>query len=91
MTIKTEIKGFNEIYDMAWSGALDVCQEIRKQDREDEAMGLIEEYFEGYEPTDTELNDFVWFTLGDLMGLWDNEEDNEEDDEESEARRERND
>lgn len=78
MTIKTEINGFNEIYDMAWSGALDVCQEISKQDREDEAMGLIEEYFEGTEPTDTELNDFVWFTLGDLMGLWDNDEDNEE-------------
>lgn len=79
MTIKTEINGFNEIYDMAWSGALDVCQEISKQDREDEAMGLIEEYFKGYEPTDTELNDFVWFTLGDLMGLWDNEEYDEDD------------
>ena len=78
MTIKTEINGFNELYDMAWSGALDVCQEISKQDREDEAMCLIEDYFADYEPTATELNDFVWFTLDDLMGLWDDDEDNEE-------------
>lgn len=81
MTIKTEINEFNEVADMAWSGAINVCQEISNQDREREAMGLIEEYFEGTEPTDTELNDFVWFTLGDLMGLW-GDEDNEENEEE---------
>lgn len=78
MTIKTEINEFYEVADMAWSGAIDVCQEIINQDRENEAMGLIEEYFAGYEPTETELNDFIWFTLDDLMGLWDNEEDEEE-------------
>lgn len=82
MTIKTTINDFSEISDMAWSGATQVCQEIINQERETEAMGLIEEYFEGTEPTDTELNDFVWFTLGDLMGLWDDDEANEEDNEE---------
>ena len=83
MFVKTEINDFKAIAAMAWSGAVEVCKEIIMQDREDEAMCLIEEIFAETMPTETQLNDFIWFTLGDLMHLWD-EEDAEEDEEDAE-------
>lgn len=82
MIIKVEISGFNEIAEMAWGGAKEVCQKIYRQGKEDEAMALIEELFADCEPSDTTLNDFIWFELGDLMHLWDDEEDEEDTEEE---------
>ena len=82
MFVKTEINGFDAVADMAWSGAVQVCQEIIMQERGDEAMALIEEIFCEDIPSDTQLNDFIWFELGDIMHLWDAEEDDEEDTEE---------
>lgn len=70
MFVKNEIADFEAIEVMAWSGAIQVCQEIIRQGRESEAMRLIEEEFLEEIPTDTQLNDFVWFELGDLMQLW---------------------
>ena len=85
MFVKTEINDFNKIAAMVWSGAVDVCNEIIMQKRENEAMCLIEEMFLEEIPTETQLNDFIWFTLGDLMHLWNDEDDeDDEDDEESE-------
>lgn len=78
MVVKNEINDFYEIANMAWSGAVDVCQEIIRQDKANEAMCLIEEIFMEEMPTETQLNDFIWFELGDLMHLWDAEEDAEE-------------
>ena len=78
MFVKTEIDDFNAIAEMAWSGAVQVCQEIIRQNKENEAMCLIEEIFAETMPTETQLNDFIWFELGDLMHLWDDEEDAEE-------------
>ena len=82
MFVKTEINNFNAIAAMVWSGAGDVCNEIIMQKRENEAMCLIEEIFAETMPTETQLNDFIWFELGDLMHLWDTYEDDDEDDEE---------
>ncbi len=92
MTIKVELSGFNAVAEMAWGGAKAVCQEIFSQGREQEAMGIIEEIFAGCEPTDTTLNDFIWFGLGDQMNLWGNEEDedSEEEQEDSEEEQEAN-
>ena len=88
MFVKTEIDDFKAIAAMAWSGAVQVCQEIIMQNRENEAMCLIEEIFAETMPTDTQLNDFIWFELGDLMNLWgiedDDEDDAEDDDEDDE-------
>ena len=78
MFVKTEINNFNAVAAMVWSGAVQVCQEIIMQERENEAMCLIEEIFAETMPTETQLNDFIWFELGDLMHLWDAEEDAEE-------------
>ena len=83
MFVKTEIYDFETIAANAWSGAIQVCQEIIRQNRENEAMCLIEEMFWEEIPTETQLNDFIWFELGDLMHLWD-EEDAEEDEEHAE-------
>ena len=78
MFIKVEINDFNAIANNAWSGAIQVCNEVINQERENEAMCLIEEIFAETMPSDTELNDFIWFELGDLMHLWDAEGDDEE-------------
>ena len=82
MFVKTEIDNFNAIAAMVWSGAVEVCKEIIMQERENEAMCLIEEIFAETMPTETQLNDFIWFELGDLMHLWDAEEDEEDAEEE---------
>lgn len=84
MFVKTEINDFETIADNAWGGAKDVCQEIIQQEREHEALCLIEEMFIESMPSDTELNDFIRFTLGDLMNLWDDTEDEDEEDNEEE-------
>ena len=79
MFVKTEINDFNAVAAMAWSGAVQVCQEIIMQDREEEAMALIEEIFFDSVPNATELNDFIWFELADMMDLYkEDEEDTEE-------------
>ena len=78
MFVKTEINDFEGIKDMAWSGAIQVCQKIIRQEREAEAMCLIEEMFGEYIPTETQLNDFIWFELGDIMHLWDAEDEEED-------------
>ena len=82
MFVKTEIDDFKAIAAMVWSGAVEVCKEIIMQERENEAMCLIEEIFAETMPTETQLNDFIWFELGDLMHLWDAYEDDAEDDDE---------
>lgn len=82
MFVKTEINDFNEVAKMAWSGANEVCQEIYRQDKEAEAMALIEEIFAEATPSATELNDFIWFELADMMDLY--KEDTEEDEEDTE-------
>lgn len=88
MFIKVEID-WEYISENSWSGALDTVREIEKQDREEEALAIIEEYIgdgSGCEiPTETEFNDFVWFDLADIMNLYgdsEKEDEDEEDDEE---------
>ena len=68
----------------AWGGARNTLDNIEKQGREEEAMVIIEDYFSkdvfGRIPSETEVNDFIWFNLTDIMHLYD--EDDEEDKEE---------
>ena len=84
MFVKTEINNFNAVAAMVWSGAVEVCKEIIMQERENEAMCLIEEIFAETMPTETQLNDFIWFELGDLMHLWDTYEDDDDEDDDDE-------
>lgn len=55
----------------AWSGGATVKEEIIAQDRIAEAQELIEEIFFGEIPTETEVNDYIWFYLADALGLYD--------------------
>lgn len=91
MEIIKEINGFYDLMENSWSGAIDTLRDIENANLEEEFMENLENiYFLGETPTDTELNDFIWFerdTIYSDLGLNENgelEEDDDEDDEEEE-------
>ena len=61
MEIRKEINGFNELADMVWSGAVDTIADIQNANKEDECMNFLEMVFCDEVPTDTAVNDFIWF------------------------------
>ena len=63
MEIRKEINGFYELADMVWSGAVDTIADIQNANKENEFMDFLEMVFMDREepPTDTEVNDFIWF------------------------------
>lgn len=62
MEVKKEISNFWELKENSWSGALDTLKDIANADKEDELMQLLEEVFADREtPTETEVNDLLWF------------------------------
>lgn len=77
MEIKKEINGFNELADMVWSGAMDTIADIQNTNKEDEFMNFLEMVFCDEVPTDTEVNDFIWFErdyIYENIGLTENGE-----------------
>lgn len=90
MEIRMEI-GFNELYDMSWSGGKDTLDDIFEHDREEELMNLLEEVFFDEIPSDTEVNDFLWFErsmIYEHCGLDENGEEPMDEDEIEEMKRE---
>ena len=61
-----------------WSGARDTYEEYEKQGRLDELEQMIEDAFCDMTPSDTDINDFVWFD-DEVNKIFD--EDEEEDEE----------
>lgn len=61
MEIKKEINGFYELADMVWSGAVDTLSDIQNANKENEFMDFLEMVFCDDVPTDTNVNDFIWF------------------------------
>ena len=61
MEIIKEVSNFYELKENSWSGALDTLKDIENTDKEDELMALLEEVFMEKTPTETEVNDFLWF------------------------------
>ena len=61
MEIRKEINGFYELADMVWSGAVDTIADIQNANKENEFMTFLEMIFCEDVPTDTEVNDFIWF------------------------------
>ena len=61
MEIRKEINGFYELADMVWSGAVDTIADIQNANKENEFMNFLEMVFCDNVPTDTEVNDFIWF------------------------------
>lgn len=70
-----------------WSGACDTIADIDRAGLRDQLGALIEEVFGDDEepPTDTAINDFVWFErdfIYDRLGLDENGNEPEDEDEE---------
>lgn len=61
MEIRKEINGFYELADMVWSGAIDTLEDIQNANKENEFMDFLEMVFCDDVPTDTNVNDFIWF------------------------------
>ena len=79
MEIKKEINDFYALADMVWSGAVDTIADIQNANKEDEFMNFLEMVFCECEevPTDTEVNDFIWFErdyIYENIGLTENGE-----------------
>ena len=75
---------FNDLQNMVWSGAETTVENIANANMEDELMGLLEEMFFGNVPTETEINDFLWFDseyIYETLGLNEDGEVEEEDEE----------
>lgn len=60
MYVKIEMD-YRTLKNNSWSGALDTLKDIEEADKEDELMYLLEEIFADTIPTETEVNDFLWF------------------------------
>lgn len=86
MKVAVERDGWYDYKKNAWDGAISTLNEVEAQDRENEAVEIIEEYMSedtlGYIPSETEVNDFIWFNLSDIMHLYDEDDDEDDDNDE---------
>ena len=75
MEIRKEINDFYALADMVWSGAVDTITGIQNANKETEFMNFLEAVFCDEVPTDTEVNDFIWFErdyIYENLGLTEN-------------------
>ena len=70
MKIMIELDTWQELFRNSWSGAVDTLREIEKQGREEEALDLLEEVFCEEVPSETAVNDYIWFELAADMNLY---------------------
>ena len=89
MEIIREVNDFWTLKENSWSGALDTLKDIEDAGKEEELMNFLEETFAcGNVPTETDVNDFLWFEreyIYDFLGLdenWELKKDDEEEEEE---------
>lgn len=50
-----------------WSGAKDTIEDIKRVEKMDELANLIEGIFCDCSPTDTQINDYVWFERDEIF------------------------
>ena len=77
MEIRKEINDFYALADMVWSGAVDTIADIQNANKETEFMNFLEMVFCDEIPTDTAVNDFIWFErdyIYESIGLTENGE-----------------
>lgn len=88
MEIIREVNDFWTLKENSWSGALDTLKDIEDAGKEEELMNFLEETFAcGNVPTETDVNDFLWFEreyIYDFLGLDENGELKKDDEEEEE-------
>lgn len=59
MEIKKDYN-FDDLKENSWSGAINTLETIEENGKEEELMLLLDNIFEDV-PTETEVNDFLWF------------------------------
>lgn len=72
MYIKKEVYDFWQLMENSWSGAVATLEDIKEANKEEELMELLEEAFCGKIPTETEVNDFLWFDsdfIYEMLGM----------------------
>lgn len=69
LKVTQEMYDFNELYAMSWGNASEVLEEAENQGREEEAFSIVEETFPNG-ASDTEINDFISYSLADIMSLY---------------------
>ena len=70
MYIKKEVSTFEELKENSWSGAIDTLNRIEELGLENEFIQVLEDVFDCDIPTETEVNDFIWFednTINDML------------------------
>lgn len=70
ISVKKELS-FEDLKKECWSGAVNTLQKIEEEGKEDELMELLQDIFTDI-PTETELNDFLWFDddyIYDQLGI----------------------
>lgn len=82
MFIQQEVTVY-DLQDLLWAGGLDTWNRILKEDKEDEAMQLIEDTFgfTALDTTITNINDFLWFDrdfIYESLNITDETEEEEE-------------
>lgn len=81
---------FYELKNHSWSGAIDTLNRIEEEGKEDELMDFLEECFTET-PTDTEVNDLLWFDdeyIFEVLGIEDEDEEDEDEEEDEESEEE---
>ena len=68
--MQVEVNSFDELMEHSWSGALDNLKMIDKYGLQDEFMSYLDEMFYDSTPTDTEINDTLWFMENPTVEEW---------------------
>jgi hypothetical protein len=83
MWIKQEYD-YNDLKENSWSGAVNTLRRIEEANKEEELMNFLEDIFYENIPSDTEVNDLLWFEpemIYESLGITE-EDENEKDEEE---------
>ena len=77
MWIKQEYD-YNDLKENSWSGAVNTLRRIEEANKEEELMNFLEDIFYENIPSDTEVNDLLWFEpemIYESLGISDEDED----------------
>lgn len=77
MWIKKEYD-YNDLRNNSWSGAVNTLKRVEEANKEEELMNFLEDIFNENIPTDTEVNDILWFDselIYESLGITDEDED----------------
>ena len=69
---------YNDLKENSWSGAVNTLKRIEEANKEEELMNFLEDIFYENIPSDTEVNDLLWFEpemIYESLGISDEDED----------------